>query len=85
MRLSVLGLLGLCLSLASACMDTTADNFDNRPNEETPCYAVPDAKCIEPGAANYYSGSSACCSPCHHARPPATHPKPFINPTLGRL
>ena len=81
MRLSVLGLLGLCLSLASACMDTTADNFDNRPNEETPCYAVPDAKCIEPGAANYYSGSSACCSPCTTLCRPATHPKPFIYPT----
>lgn len=49
--------LSLIISLAAACLESTADNYDNDPN--SPCTPVPLLQCLEPGAVNRYKGKGA--------------------------
>jgi hypothetical protein len=77
------GALVLAIGLASACTDSTADNYDpDLVSSGNPCYAVPEGVCLETGATNRYTGTGACSaagasvrnitpSICDHAAPTA--------------
>lgn len=49
--------LSLIISLAAACLESTADNYDNDPN--SPCTPPPLLQCLEQGAVNRYKGKGA--------------------------